>query len=82
MDAIYNIRSNDAEDIIDGFHFEIFIVDKLIKIFQIQYHSFTSIFFIPGEISEMNSLYPGVLWTIMFFLSSFINSAEMTSFSG
>ena len=35
--------------IIDGFHFEMFVVDKLTKIFQIQYHSFTSVFFIPGE---------------------------------
>ena len=43
------IRSYDVEDIIDGFHFEVFIVDKLIKNFQIQYYSFTSIFFIPGE---------------------------------
>ena len=43
------IRSYDVEDIIDGFHFEVFLVDKLIKNFQIQYYSFTSIFFIPGE---------------------------------
>ena len=35
--------------IIDGFYFKMFIVNKLIKIFQIQYHSFASIFFIPGE---------------------------------
>ena len=29
------IRSYDVEDIIDGFHFEMFIVDKVIKVFQI-----------------------------------------------
>ena len=28
------VRSYDVEDIIDGFHFETFIVDKLIKISQ------------------------------------------------
>ena len=28
------VRSYDVEDIIDGFHFEMFIVDKLIKISQ------------------------------------------------
>ena len=28
------VRSYDFEDIIDGFHFEMFIVDKLIKISQ------------------------------------------------
>ena len=31
--SIY-VRSYDVEDIIDGFHFEMFIVDKLIKISQ------------------------------------------------
>ena len=52
MDAMYTLGLDitlDIDDIIDGFHFEMFIVDKLIKIFQIQYHSFTSIFFISGE---------------------------------
>ena len=29
----------------------------------------------------MNSLYSGVLWAITFFLSNFLISAEMTSFS-
>ena len=32
MDAM---KPYDVQDIIDGFHFEMFIVDKLIKIFQV-----------------------------------------------
>ena len=52
MDAMYTIGLDitlDIEDIIDGSHFEMFMVDKLIKTFQIQYHYFTFIFFISGE---------------------------------
>ena len=52
MDAMYTLGLDitlDIDDIFDGFHFEMFIVDKLIKTFQIQYHSFTFIFFISVE---------------------------------
>ena len=49
------VRSYDVEDIIDGFHFEMFIVDKLIKISQNQKMRKYLISFIIS--AEMTSFY-------------------------
>ena len=60
---------------------EIIIVNKAIKDFQINIIPLLPSFLFLVKIPEMNSLESGVPWTIIFFLSNFIISAEMTSFS-
>ena len=60
-----------------------FIVDILVKMFKfnIIFLLHFIVIIIVVKIPEMNSLYSGELWTIIFFLTNFTISAEMTSFS-
>ena len=49
---VIHIWLNEVNDIMDGFHLKVLIVDKLINFFRLQYHSFIAIFLVPSKNSR------------------------------